>query len=586
MRRRVRRLLVLLSLTAAAIGRPALAQSTPPRPEPQLTGSARITGRVLARDNGAPVRRAHVSLEGIPAEMQSSDPKRAHIQRDVETDDKGAFDFARIPAGSYHIGVPATNGFLTLARAREAIVGAGQALEVAIRLERTGAIVGRITDRNGEGLLGVEVQALRRNDFHGHVTVMPAYTYGYGSRASTNDVGQFRLFNLAPGEYVVVATPVYVPREQGPTRRRGFLTTYYPGAQALKDARIIVVRSGKDIARVNFSLASGTLARVTIDAIDSGALPLGRDASATLNLLSDVYFLSPESMRHASRQDDGRFVFTDVPLGDYYLIVSTSRLQEAAYVNLKIDGDMTLKVQTNSGAKVSGRFVVQGVPRDAKTPFPNAELMATPPPHKFGPSYTRDAVTRAEGTDTFELTGLRGPMVLHAYMNGALLVSVSRAGGEDLAGKPIHFTGTETIDDLLVVFTYEKAEVNVTLTGLREPGDPENVLVMLFPEDPARWRAGSLTYTAIQASKEMPVQPVGAARGTRPAGRTFTFSLGPVIPGRYLIAAVPTPEVMDATEPAILERLRPLAKPVTPVAGETVKVEVSVSREQRGSGRK
>lgn len=169
-------------------------------------------------------------------------------------------------------------------------------------------------------------------------------------------------------------------------------------------------------------------------------------------------------------------------------------------------------------------------------------------------------------------------MVLYAYMSPALLVSISRAGGDDLAGKPIHFTGTEIIDDLLVVFTYEKAEINVTLTGLREPDDPENVLVMLFPEDPARWHAGWLTYTAIQSSKEMAAQPVAAGRVTRPSGRTFTFSLGPVIPGRYLIAAVPSPDVMDAKQPAILERLRLFAVPVTLVADQTVKVEVPVTR--------
>ena len=43
-----------------------------------------------------------------------------------------------------------------------------------------------------------------------------------------------------------------------------------------------------------------------------------------------------------------------------------------------------------------------------------------------------------------------------------------RPGGENLAGKPLDFTGTEVIDDLLVVFTTEKAESEVTLTGLRE----------------------------------------------------------------------------------------------------------------------
>jgi hypothetical protein len=170
-------------------------------------------------------------------------------------------------------------------------------------------------------------------------------------------------------------------------------------------------------------------------------------------------------------------------------------------------------------------------------------------------------------------------------MNGALLVSINRAGGEDLAGKPIHFTGTEIIDDLLVVFTYEKAQADVTLTGLREPDDAEKVLVVLFPEDPARWHPGSLTYTLIESSREMPVQSVAAGRVTRRSMRTFTFSLGPVVPGRYLIAAVPSPEVMFPTEPAVVERLRPLAVPVTLVAGETAKAEVSVSRpQQRGKG--
>ena len=80
----------------------------------------------------------------------------------------------------------------------------------------------------------------------------------------------------------------------------------------------------------------------------------------------------------------------------------------------------------------------------------------------------------------------------------------------------------------------------------------------------------------------MPVQPLASGRVTRRSARTFTFSLGPVVPGRYLIAAVPSPEVVIPSEPAVLERLRPLAVPVTLVAGETAKVEVSVSRPQQG----
>ena len=572
-RSRVRKLLAVLAVSAVPIASPALAQSMPQRPEPQPTGSARISGRVLARDNGAPVKRAHVRLSGNPG------PKSAYVQREVETDDNGAFDFAGLPGGSYYISVRGTNGFLELPRAKRASVGEGRALEVAIRLERTGAIVGRIADRNGEGLLNVEVQALRRNDFRGHVTLMPLSV----SPALTNDLGQFRIFNLSPGEYFVIATPLHAgPPSHGrldlaDVRRSGFVTTYYPGTQAITDARFIVVRSGKDSARVNFSLASGLLARVAIDAVDSRGLPLGREASATLNLFGDVQFSS--SMRSASRQDDGQLVFFNIPRGDYYLIVSTSyRQEEAAYVNLKVDGDVRLRVQTNSGARVSGRFVFRGPLRGKGGP--NVSVSASRPPGKYGPSYGKDSSALLQGTDRFELTGLRGPMVLHAHMNGALLVSISRPGGENLAGKPLDFTGTEVIDDLLVVFTSERAEAEVTLTGLREPEDPENVLVVLFSEDPARWHAGagSVQYTAIQSTTEMPVQPAPAGGGIRRPRRSFTFLLGQVVPGRYLIAAVPSPDVMYPTERGILERLRPIAVPVTLVAGETPKVEVGVSR--------
>lgn len=192
------------------------------------------------------------------------------------------------------------------------------------------------------------------------------------------------------------------------------------------------------------------------------------------------------------------------------------RQEEAAYLEVEVDGDVTLKVRTNTGAKVSGRFVVQGTPRPTNSgePISNVVLTATSPPGRTGPSYATDALVHPQGTDRFELTGLRGPMILHAQMAGALLASISRAGGEDLAGKPLDFVGTESIDNLLVVLTHDRAEVEVTLTGLREADDPEKVLVILFSEEPTRWHAGSLQYTVIEASPEMRLQKTAnAARG-------------------------------------------------------------------------
>jgi len=85
-----------------------------------------------------------------------------------------------------------------------------------------------------------------------------------------------------------------------------------------------------------------------------------------------------------------------------------------------------------------------------------------------------------------------------------------------------------------------------------------------------------MNYTVIEASTEMPREPT--AGGARRPGRSFTFRLGSVVPGRYLIAAVPNPGVMDPADRDFLERLRPIAVPVTLVAGKLAKVELSVSR--------
>lgn len=560
------RSLLVFVLTAAAAA-PGLTERAGQGLGPPLAGSARISGRVQAIDNGAAVRGAHVRLSGTAVGAQETGSTPARVEREAESDDNGSFTFADLPDGSYSVSVQPPNRFLALEQPVRVSVEAGHARQLQIRLARTGAITGRITDRNGEGVQGMQVHALRRNDFRGHVTLTPAHS----SRASSDDRGQFRLFNLPAGEYYVVATPVRAPRPLAGSGRPGLVTTYYPGTAVRAGARLVVVRSGKDTARVNFSAVSARLYTVAVEAVDSRGAALGHEASATLNTIADEHL--PMSMRQASRQPDGRWTFSDVPAGDYYLVVSGSpRREEAAYVTVSIDRDVTLNVRTNPGARVAGRIVVEGQPEDSPPAPPPSSVVvtATRPPWKMGPSYTEPLSVHPQGTGQFELIGLRGPMMLHAQMSGALLASISRAGGQDLAGKLMEFTGTEDIDDLVVVFTRAKAQVEVTLTGLREPEDPESVLVMLFSEDPARRHAGSMQYTSIQASHEMP--------GDRRSGRSFTFQLGPVVPGRYLLAAVPSPGYAYPTDEAVLQRLREVAMPVTLVDGKTERVVVRVSR--------
>jgi hypothetical protein len=78
----------------------------------------------------------------------------------------------------------------------------GQRLtDVILQLMPAGTITGRVFDRDGEPLANVNVEALK-------------YSYQEGQRvmnvvqtARTNDLGEYRLFWLQPGQYFVSATP-------------------------------------------------------------------------------------------------------------------------------------------------------------------------------------------------------------------------------------------------------------------------------------------------------------------------------------------------------------------------------------------
>jgi hypothetical protein len=536
--------------------------------QPQLSGSARLTGRVVAADNGRPVGRTYVRLSGLPDSQKNAGPNRVHVSRRVETDINGRFAFPDLPSGWYSINVDPVSGFVRLARPKESTLTEGQTVEMTVRLERTGAIEGRIHDENGGGMLRARVQAVRRRSIGGYTTLTAA-----GASATTNDLGEFRLFDLPAGEYHVVASYVRPQERNDPAPVSGYADTYYPGSPTLRGARVVVVRGGRDSKRINFTLAPSRLARLSIKPVDSSGAPLGREAQFTLARRDDDFMLS--STRHTGRREDGMFVFDGVQPGDYFLVVTTSpRMEEAAYVNVSIrETDLSLSVQTNTGARVSGRIIVDGQPAaGGGSPFPNVWVSSRPPLGKYGPTYARVPVDRVQGTDRFELTGLRGPMVLHADVTAGALLSIQRRG-EEIAGTTLAFAGTEAIDDVVIALTTQVAQVEVTVTDASSRGETDPVLLILFSEDPARWHPGYSRYARTTVSP----QSTNGARTLRSAQPQLIR----IPPGRYLVAAIHDIDISFPVEAGILEQLRPLAVPVTLVAGQTAKVTLGIARAER-----
>ena len=159
-------------------------------------------------------------------------------------------------------------------------------------------------------------------------------------------------------------------------------------------------------------------------------------------------------------------------------------------------------------------------------------------------------------------------MVLSGDVGSGALLSIQHRG-EELAGKTLEFTGTEILDDVVVELTTKVARVDVTVTSATARTEPEPVLVVLFSEDPTRWRQGYLQYARITAPAKS-----GPSAEAFASGQTQLIRMPP---GRYLIAAIHDVPYTRPTEVGVLETLRPLAVPITLVAGQTTAVALAVT---------
>src|SRR5712671_5621759 len=190
--------LVLLFALAAAMGAQQPSRDTPTQPKDAVpTPTGRITGRVVASDNGRPVKRARVFVTAV--ELPGG--------RGMLSDDSGIFDLTELPAGRYTLTV-SKSGFVSLSYGQRRPLQAGTPLQLAdgqtlkgieFQLPRGSVIGGRVLDEDGDAMPGVMVRVMRYQYQQGDRRLAPA---GVGQ---TDDKGQYRVWGLMPGDYYVSA---------------------------------------------------------------------------------------------------------------------------------------------------------------------------------------------------------------------------------------------------------------------------------------------------------------------------------------------------------------------------------------------
>jgi protocatechuate 3,4-dioxygenase beta subunit len=175
---------------------PGLPFPQAPSRDPSKTGTAVIRGHVFDAASGQPLRKAQV--RAFSPELREN--------RATTTDANGAYEIKELVAGRYQLNA-SKGSFVQLQYGQTRPFEPGKPLEVAngqtvervdFKLPRGGIITGRILDEFGEPTSDVQVMAMRYQYLQGRRQLSPL-----GRPATTNDIGEYRIVALPPGQHFV-----------------------------------------------------------------------------------------------------------------------------------------------------------------------------------------------------------------------------------------------------------------------------------------------------------------------------------------------------------------------------------------------
>ena len=293
----------LVFLLSLSVGFAAYGQSSGP-PSGLPVGRCAIEGTVVNAVTSEPVTKALVRLHAPNGTDQSAFTGAA-----------GDFAFMELQPGQYTLEAHAI-GYVSRSDELpwiEVRLAAGQSRRDAVlRLLPEGVISGRVYDEDGDPLEEAVVWALRSIYSDHHRRLVPV---GAGGSAQTNERGEYRIYNLSPGPYAVVA--IYRSRSDP---RRAFLPTFYAGTSDPDQASPVDVRPGDEVHEVNFTFlvspAVCVRGRATLQSTSKTVLP----ASIELVPRAGWRLAWAVTVGHYStsgQNDQGEFQICSVPPGSY-----------------------------------------------------------------------------------------------------------------------------------------------------------------------------------------------------------------------------------------------------------------------------
>ena len=562
-------------------------------PRQVKTGTGRLRGRVVSAESGTPVRRAILRISGVDIGTKTA-----------MTDAEGRYEFRDLPAGRFSLSASKA-GFVAVQygqtrpfeQGRPVDLADGQVLDkVDITMPRGSAISGRVVDEFGDPMSEAMVMAMRSVWSGGRRRLQPS-----GRSATTNDLGQFRIYGLSPGDYYVSATmrggAEMMAMEMamaaaaggagtgGPTGSNpgsGYAPTYFPGTPNGSEAQKITVATGQEANNADFALLPVRLARISGVVLSSDGKPVeGAMITATPKNLEGAGMMTSG----AGRTDkNGQFTIMNVAPGDYVLqsrslqiamsgagdnVMFTARLgggpdgggsdAEVGSLPISVAGEdlSNVVVMTSKGATASGHLTFEGGAKPNN--ITSMRVMASAADSEAGPAMGIGGVNTVKADGTFEVRGVLGSRLLRV-MNvppGWMMKSV-RVNGADIIDTGMEFKAGEAVTGVEIALTSRLSQVSGTVTDAGG-GLVKDYTVVVFADDPQRWTLPNTRYVI----------------GRRP-DQNGRFEVKPLPAGTYYAAAVDYLPEGEWGDPDVLERLKTAAKRFTMDEGESKAIELKI----------
>jgi hypothetical protein len=235
------------------------------------------------------------------------------LAADLDTDTEGRFQASGLPSGEIRVEISKPNYVPVTLNSR--IDEKSGPTHLTVRLVRCGAISGRVTTQQGQPMRGAHAIAMLKPADGG--PLRPASTRTVSNFVQTDERGQYRLYNLPPGQYVVAisygasTTAMGMTGSAPSTVGVGSGVAYYPNNRQPQSFQIA---GGEDYRGVDFSISPLALYSV------NGKVEL--PAPKTRYWLALTPIDQPAiAFAVTQTEEDGSYRFAGVPPGSYHLFV-------------------------------------------------------------------------------------------------------------------------------------------------------------------------------------------------------------------------------------------------------------------------